>query len=259
MLCGASPARISSTYNDLLNLDVSVPNACVDWLGGPTNPGAKPNPCRAIVEQGLSPGSEARRSLVETEIYAKHFNTNYTASWWLVRSGLLLDGSGNLASSKPGCLPNRLARHSSLGPLSPARADTASVSSCFIPLLGCGRASQPLTMPVGPIPVGAPTAQSFTPGPVTNPGMDVPHFEEGTPQNVWREQWQNTVQDFRGFAPVHRGMCNLLFADGSVRSFADRNEDGLLNNGFTPTAENGFADGEYELPKEEVMSAWRLK
>ncbi len=259
MLCTANPARISSTYNDLLNLDVSVPYECVDRLGSPASAGNKANPCRTIVEQNLSPGSEPRRVLIESEIYAEHFNTNYAASWWLVRTGLLLDGSGNIGSSKPGCLPNRLARHSSFGPLSPARADTASVSSCFIPLLGCGAAGQPLSMPIGPIPAGALTARSFTVGPAANPGMDAPHFETGTPQNVWWAQWQNTIQDYRGFAPVHRGMCNLLFADGSVRSFADANEDGLLNNGFTPTAENGFADGEYELPKEEVMSAWRLK
>ena len=33
--------------------------------------------------------------------------------------------------------------------------------------------------------------------------------------------------------PVHNGNCNVLFADGSIRSFKDKNGDGYLNPGFT--------------------------
>ena len=266
MLCPSNPARICGTFNDLLDLDVSGSDECVDRLGGEadTNPDGTQsvNPCRAIVEQSLAPGSEQRRALIENEIFEKHFNTNYTASWWLVRTGLLLDGDGNVKSDKSGCAPTRLSRHSTLGPLTPARADTASASTSFIPLLGCGGLSKPLSMSIGENGAGFSTTCSMTLGPATNPGMKTPTFADDTPQggaDGWWAGWQATLQDYRGFAPVHRGVCNLLFADGSVRGFIDGNEDGLLNNGFQPTSENGFAPGEVELPEENVLSKWQLR
>ncbi|NLF09309.1 MAG: prepilin-type N-terminal cleavage/methylation domain-containing protein [Pirellulaceae bacterium] len=266
MLCPANPARICNTFNDLLNLDVSVTDNCVDRLGSAatTNPDGSPalNPCRAIVEQGLPPGSEQRRSVVERQIFAEHFNTNYAATWWLTRTGLLLDANGNIKSNKGGCQPSRLARHSTLGPLTPSRADTASVSTSFIPLLGCGAAGRPLAMHVGENPAGALTARGMTAGPAANPGMATPSFADGTPQtgvNGWWAVWNATLQDYRGFAPTHCGACNILFADGGVRAFIDADGDGLLNNGFLPTAENGFASAKTELPPEEVMSKWQLR
>ena len=44
-----------------------------------------------------------------------------------------------------------------------------------------------------------------------------------------------TLQDYRAFSPVHKGTCNILYADGSVRTLDDLNEDGFLNNGFDVT------------------------
>lgn len=266
MLCPANPCQISHTYNDLLNLNVSPSDDCVDRLGSPSSTQSDGtivrNPCRAIVEIGLAPGSEERRLLVEQQVFDKHFNTNYATSWWLVRSGVKLDGSGNLQSDKAGCVPSLLSRHSTIGPLMQVRADTAKCSSSFIPLLGCGAASEPLTMPIGTNPSGVFTAQCTTAGPVKNPSMATPSFEPGTPSggtSGWSAAWNATLQDYRNFGPVHRGSCNLLFADGSVRSVADANRDGLLNNGFRPTANNGFSDDKTELPDEDVMSKWSLK
>jgi len=265
MLCPSNPCQISRTFNDLLNLNVSPTDDCVDRLGSPsvTEPDGTitRNPCRAIVELGLAPGSEERRQLVEQQIFAKHYNTNYTASWWLVRSGVRLDASGNLQSDKAGCEASLLSRRSTFGPLMQVRADTARCSGS-VPLLGCGAAAEPLMMPVGTNPSGTFTTQSITSGPVRNPSMVAPHFEEGTPSggaSGWLAVWNATLQDYRNFAPVHRGSCNLLFADGSVRSYLDANRDSFLNNGFLPTANNGFKDDKVELPPEEVMSKWYLK
>ena len=59
------------------------------------------------------------------------------------------------------------------------------------------------------------------------------------------------LQDYRGFAPVHAGAGNILFADGSVRTFSDLNKDGYLDNGF-------IADALPDLPPEDVMSLYSL-
>jgi prepilin-type N-terminal cleavage/methylation domain-containing protein/prepilin-type processing-associated H-X9-DG protein len=266
MLCPSNPCQVSVVYNDLLNLDVSTADVCVDRLGSPAKNESDGtitrNPCRAIAELNLAPGSEQRRLLIEQQIFDKHFNTNYAASWWLVRSGVVLDASGNLKSDKPGCETSLLSRHSTLGPLTQARADTAGCSSSFIPLLGCGAAAEPLTSPFGSNPEGIPTARNMTAGPVKNPGMTVPKFDEGTPGGGaagWQAVWKATLQDYRNFGPVHRRSCNVLFADGGVRPLVDANRDGLLNNGFLPTAQNGFLDGKVELPLEEVLSSWSLR
>lgn len=266
MLCPSSPGQISRTYNDLLNLDLSALDACVNRLGSPgtTAPDGKliTNPCRAIVEQSLAPGSESRRALVEQQIFEKHFNTNYTASWWLVRSGLPLDSNGNVRSDNASCPASPLERRSTIGPLTQLQADTASLSASFIPLLGCGAAADMLTMPIGPNVSGTPTVHSMTAGPVTNPGMATPNFSTGTPHDgpngTWAG-WNAAIQDYRSFGPVHRGSCNLLFADGSVRSVIDDDRDGLLNNGFQHTSQNGFASDKIELSPKEVLSTWSLK
>lgn len=74
------------------------------------------------------------------------------------------------------------------------------------------------------------------------------------------------MQDTRDWFAVHGGgkggVCNLLFADGSVRQFSDLNSDKFLNPGFTvPTtltaaeyAKIGYRSGEVELPPTQVFS-----
>jgi prepilin-type processing-associated H-X9-DG protein len=73
---------------------------------------------------------------------------------------------------------------------------------------------------------------------------------------VWAK---DTLQDYRAFSPVHRHQCNMLMADGSVRSFTDDNRDGYLNNGFPAGGTSGFTSAEIELAEEEVFSGWALR
>lgn len=269
MLCPSSPHMISETYLDLLTL-TSTDFDCCECLGldrakGSTEQVAPDgamvkNPCRELLEDAPAD----RRVFVEERVFKKHYNTNYTASWYLVRSGVRLDqATGNL-QTKAGCSEKTLkSRHSTLGPLQLSHADAAAGGLAFIPMLGCGAPTSQLSEAIDYVPSGSYTVKSFTDGPVTNPAMaqlpDLDTAREGA--DGWWAQWNATRQDYRGFAPIHRGQCNILFADGAVRSFEDKNRDGLLNNGFQPTGStgNGYTSEESELPEDEVLSRWSLR
>lgn len=267
MLCPSNPSQISETYNQLLSLDASGSDTCVNRLGSmPTElpDGTKfTNPCRQLDTLGLAAMSDARRQLVEQEIFAHDYNTNYTASWILVRSEPILDASGNLATSKRGCGAGLENRNSSAGPLGITQVDTALAPSSSIPLLADGSGAAPLLQQIGPNVAGTPTVPSFTRGPVLTSNLQVPSFSNGTQRNGangWWAVWNKSVlQDYRAFAPIHRGTCNVLFADGAVRGVHDSNSDGLLNNGFPASPNSGFTSDEIELPPSTFMSLYSLR
>jgi prepilin-type processing-associated H-X9-DG protein len=71
------------------------------------------------------------------------------------------------------------------------------------------------------------------------------------------------LQDWRDIGPVHgsgRGAsCNVLMADGSVKSFTDVNADGYLNPGFQIGASDntlfsGYKDSSIELPPTQIFN-----
>lgn len=275
MLCPSNPARISETLNEMLSVDTTNPvdfatDSCVHRLGSATSfaPDGTPvtNPCREIVESGLGPGTEPRRALIEQKVYQEFFNTNYTASWFFVRGGVWLDGDGNLRPSTAGCGTSIRSRNTTQVPLSIQRIDRSKgVPSSFIPLLADGGIVGTLSQNLGDSVAGEPTVASFTSGPVLKTGpnqFSVPTFPAGTPMNGpggWWAVWTKQVlQDYRAFAPVHRGSCNVLFADGSVRSIEDTNGDGMLNNGFDASPGSGFADDKVEMLPQEFASYYLL-
>ncbi len=92
--------------------------------------------------------------------------------------------------------------------------------------------------------------------------MQAPTFASGTPREGpkgWWAIWNRKVlQDYRQFAPVHRDTCNVLFADGGVRALTDSNGDGLLNNGFPASPQNGFSNDEAEVKSKECLSLYSL-
>lgn len=268
MLCPGNEARISETYNQLLELTVPA-DMCVDRLGAPEQkfPDGTTyrNVCREIVESGLAPLSEARRLVVEQRAYAKDLNTNYVATWWLVRSGLRLDAAGLPVVQPAGCVyPQPLkSRAATRGPMNLAYFDAATVTTSQVPLLADAAVTNTLAMTVGPVVAGEFVAKSFTDGPVAKTTLEAPVIPGGTPRDGpagWWAIWNNHVlQDYRGLGPVHRATCNVLFADGSVRSYTDRDGDGLLNNGFPATPASKFASDTIELPPNELFGRYVLE
>jgi prepilin-type N-terminal cleavage/methylation domain-containing protein/prepilin-type processing-associated H-X9-DG protein len=274
MLCPSNEAKISATYADLLNIDATTfsTNPCVDLLGRPAsfNPDGtqKPAPCRTIATTALASGpSEPRRLIVEQQVYLKHYNTNYTASWFLVRGAARLDYNGNLMATNPVCGFGLWNPNSCTGPLRQATVDSSGTPGNFIPIMGDGALNtSTLGQAIAEVPAGAFAVQPYTAGPVlvaNGPfglALNPPFFPSGTPKNgpggwwaVWNRQ---TLQDYRNFGMSHRNSCNVLFADGSVRSIADTNRDGHLNNGFA--AGGGFADNVSEVPANDFYSASSL-
>ena len=273
--CPSNLARGSETLADLLNADASSfgANPCVPLVGKPPQVAPDgtplPAPCMTICTTGIAGGpSEPRRLLVEKDIWLRHYNTNYTASWFLVRGGVSIDGSGNLYESKPGCGVGLWNPNSCTGPLRLAVLDgSGGVSAGFVPLLGDGAPST-TTLPaqIGRLSAGEPLVPAYTAGPVLflpyngNQPLSPPVFAPGTPRdgpNGWWMVWNKMVlQDYRNFGMVHRNTCNVLFADGSVRAINDLNRDGKLNNGFT--AVGGFADAVNEVEENDFYGLYSL-
>jgi prepilin-type N-terminal cleavage/methylation domain-containing protein/prepilin-type processing-associated H-X9-DG protein len=311
MLCPANPAQISETFIDLLTASFTPGDACnPNRSGSPavTAPDGSVtlNGCRAILgdytgswkapdgttHTGGSPlpAGATRRSICESLIYGKGYNTNYAASWFMVRSGPNLDASGNIAlnqaltASMTSCTVGIKELNSAIGPMNQALADTSCPMS-LVPLLGCGGPSggpaggptstgNPLVANmlgdlIGRNQATAPTSRSFTDGPVWNTTMAAPSYSSGTPYTGpggWYAGWKQSIQDYRAFGAVHgNGIrnCNILFADGSVRNYLDDNGDQLLNNGFepssAPTPSNGFKDDRIELPATEARSLYTIR
>jgi prepilin-type processing-associated H-X9-DG protein len=268
MLCQANVAHVSDAYDDLLNLTtLTLANAdsCgVSRLGNEarTAPDGTSivNPCREIVTATMAVG-DARRLLVEEKVFDKKYNTNYTASWYLVRSGLFLQSNGQpkVAHAAP-CDTSLVTRNATIGPLTVSLLDRASVASSIIPFIGDGAAVGMLTQDMGPYGTGEPTTLTFTRGPrqIANVSSEpvITNAAQTGATGWWHVWHKDVLQDYRGFSPVHNGNCMILFGDGSVRAVQDENGDDYLNNGFL--AGNGFMDDTVEMKQDDFMSLFSI-
>jgi type II secretory pathway pseudopilin PulG len=267
LLCPSNPAEVSEVMNQLLTSQPVNFSPCVDPIGRPhqTAPDGTPivNPCRMILEDALSTLSPQRAELIHAEVIEKYYNTNFVASWLLVRNSPRLDKSGNLSAKTPGCPDSLKSADACNGPLKVAVIDSAKVPSNIVPLLADGAAAGALKADIGPFPTGSQTVGTFTRGPVQKSDLKAPEFASGTKRDGadgWWKTWNNDVlQDYRGFAPVHRGVCDVLMADGSVQGIFDRNGDGFINNGFPQSTESGFADATEEIEPKELFSKAALR
>lgn len=271
MLCSTNLAQLNQSYDDLLN---GSPGGwgCSDPTGqagvdhdGPeplTLPSGEPatGPCYEIVHGSYPAGGPGRINLVKTRILEKHYNTNYAASWFLVRGGVNIADDGSLKPWNGNCPASLKSRSGTLGPLTRVRVDSGAVSASFIPLLGDAAQAGALDKQLGDFGPGTPLAASFTDGPVDATTLAPPAIS-GLPRDGatgWWAKWMATVQDYRDFAPVHFGTANILFADGSVRTITDTNNDGLFNNGFSGGGSSGFQGSTVEITPNEFHSRYSI-
>lgn len=266
MTCKSNVNQLSEVIKQLMELTPSVADTCVDRVGSP--PTTLPdgtlvtNPCRQIVEKNLAPNSPERMAIIEDLVLAKHYNTNYTASWFLTRGGVVLDASGNAKANYSACDTTLKSRNTTLGPLTQGRIDRSSLGTSYVPFLADGAGVAPLSFSLPKrTNVGDSLVASFTAGPVRTDTLAAPSFPPGTPStgpNGWWAVWnRQTLQDYRAFSGVHRKSANVLFGDGSVRTIIDENGDDYFNNGF-PAVAGAYADSVVELKPNEFSSAYAL-
>jgi prepilin-type processing-associated H-X9-DG protein len=177
---------------------------------------------------------------------------------------LRLNNYGNLREFVAGCGKAIDSRNSTAGPLRRPQVDTSRIPSSTVPLLADGGASgEVLSDTVGDLQNGTPLVAAMTKGPVQFSGSNefqTPSFSEpNAGAAVWWPVWTKQVlQDYRNFGTPHRNACNVLYADGSVRSIPDKNKDGQLNNGFAASTTGGFSDDTVEAPADELYSLYSL-
>jgi prepilin-type processing-associated H-X9-DG protein len=167
--------------------------------------------------------------------------------------------SGQLSSTVSGCTATNTSRKSTGGPLSRRLLESGAASMSIVPFMGDAR---PLALTeksvghyIGQHTPADPLAASMTAGPVDPATKQPPNPASGTPftsATGWWSLWSQTVQDNRNFGPVHGGACNILFADGRVKSIVDANGDGLVNNGIDSSSPK-------EVDDEEFYSDWTLR
>lgn len=253
MLCPTNMGRISQTYRDLLELPVaSISDDCVPMTGREPllDPAGRPisAPCYEIATDMIEPG-DARTTLVKEGLYDQGFNTNYTASWYLVRGEVELNSDGTYKKQDAGCSSGIRSRNSTTGPLTVRQADAYKGGLANIPLMADGAiVNATLSVDLGSNIAGSFYVKDFSSGPkqkATMAAITDDTLDAYPTQKEWWPFWaEDTVQDFTSFAPVHRNVCNILFADGSVVGFKDENRDGFLNTGFSTS---DFAGSENEL------------
>lgn len=275
MRCPSNTAQASLAIEQLLTMSSADASdtSCVDRLGSESYSNELGemvvNPCRRIAEDGLSPLSAARADIVASHLLEEGYNTNYAASWFLVRGGVRLDRNGSPDPKKNGCSNTDIrSRNVTRGPLVTRDVDSGKAPANTIPLLcdasSIGQLSAAVRRADAPplLSQGTPFTTPIVGGPVLKSTLQTPVFPSGTPREGgtgWLKTWtRDVLQDYRGMSPHHSGgVCNVLMADGSIQQLVDQNGDAMINNGFD--AGNGFSSNEVEAGFLDLASFYNLQ
>ena len=214
-------------------------------------------------------------------LFNNGYNTNYATSWFMVRSAPLFDGEVARTSLKEWFKDaSGVTVQHTVGPLTASQLDAGDVPASNIAMIGCGSVGDidaatqtgdgalngDIPAPYN-LPLGSPCSESFNDGPSHVEGDRVVTAGQGS-LLATRSNLQATTfltqgelgdgtyrQDTRDMYAYHSKALNVVFADGSVRSFADDNGDGFINPGFgvDPNSATVALTG-YTSPEVEVSS-----
>ena len=224
-----------------------------------------------------------------TEVVELGYNTNYASSWHMVRGAPVFGGSGGMAvtvNTRPGLKEwYDGSVQVCTGPLTLNQLDAGDVPASALPLLGCasqgdsadgitgdGFLGETVSTSLGLI-AGTPLAESFNDGPSVSNGTNaIQLLPQGTSIAAFRnvtypKRGEVSVTDSTGAEPIlqdtrdwyawHSKTVNLVFADGSVRSFDDTNGDGFINPGFKVDSSATFFSTGY-LASETEVNPWEI-
>ena len=290
MLCPSNTARTSKAIDELVSLPLAefANTSCFDRLGStPYNDATGvvvANVAREIVARAAAPNSAERRAIVTKKVIENGFNTNYAATWFMLRTEFNLDANGNPTSRSPSCTDtDPRCKNLTAGPLRMDTLDGSQVPLSTVPLLCDATPTGYLSGTVGEIPRGSLYATPIVGGPIgnvlsidttgdgnpdtLNPNyLKTPSFPSGTNRTGpagWVKQWSfYTRQDYRGIMPLHNGVANCLMADGSVQGLVDVNRDQFVNNGFEMSNTPGlliWTSKKIEVDKRKIASFYSLQ
>lgn len=280
--CPSNTATCTKAIEQLLTLDNSaiVTTDCVDMLGTEMQVNDLGEEVRNIartIKEGptgggfLEAGSEERINAVAELVLENGYNTNFAASWFLVRTEFRLDEHGNTKKANDACDSDPRGKNITVGPLTLKTLDSGRAAGNTVPLLCDAAAAGTLSYGVGEflkasdlyvVPmVGSPVISKPSTDFSSLAVLDVPSFPTGTARegnSGWLKVWsRHVLQDYRGMSTHHKGICNVLMADGSVQSFVDSDDDQFINNGFA--ASSDFASDKVEAGPLELASYYNLQ
>lgn len=274
LLCPSNPGQGSEKYRDVMG------SSTASTSGEATT--ATRQQAGACAISGTISGP-----LFYEHFIAKGYGTNHMTTWFFGRSAPKTSGSGSAGVSTVSiALCKGLA--GSKGPLTRRMVDQSPVTSNVIPMAGDANVGDvadrfitaDITTADGEVylPQGAVAVETSSDGPkgINDPAAYPTDFlvfqvaANGTATGAAATEQPKKglakstnkqlsyLQDYRDFGPVHGGNANVLFADGSVKSFQDLNGDTYLNPGFNASASSpanyGYTAADVELPEAEIFS-----
>ncbi len=192
MLCPSSPFRGLEKLNDLIGITGSVESPS-DGLGVVPNGPARLNAGLCVdfetdtdgdttVDVGTLAAGDPLRVDQVRRILEEGYGTNYSSSWFMVRTGAALQRIGSGSSADTATLNTLKGLAGTIGPINRRTVETSQIPSSNIPMLGDsgpGDAKEAILdqeIPGFGLPTGSRLAESFNDGPGwwddTTPGSE---------------------------------------------------------------------------------------